>query len=112
MKDKLTKEEKVREEEFNKLFKQAKKEVQIKQGKAINLVEKIFSEPFQYLVFKESAGLSLKKFPYFGNSNLVLRINTDFDYYTMSNEYKYLEKLENIQKEYEKMFGKDLKKLE
>jgi|GEM_PF-6807537 len=111
MKNKLTKEEKERKENIKLLFNQVKREVQIKQGKTINLVERVFSEPFQYLVFKEPAGLCLKKFPYFRKQDLILRINTDFDNYRIFYDEKYETKFEEIQIEYEKMFGKNLSKL-
>jgi hypothetical protein len=112
MKTILTKEEKTRQEERRILFNQTKREAQIKKGKTINLVERIFSEPFQYLAFEETNGLRLKKFPYFRKQDLILRINTSCDNYFMSNEYKYLHKLEEIQTEYEKMFDKTLKRVD
>jgi hypothetical protein len=95
---------------MQELYKKAKLQVQIKEGKTIDLVERVFSDSFRYLVFYEPAGLSVKSFPYFRKKDLILRINTDFDVYESSNEYKYLKKLEEINSEYEKMFGKALKK--
>jgi hypothetical protein len=111
MKTILTKEEKTRQEERRILFNQTKRESQIKKGKTINLVERVFSEPFQYLVFEEIIGLCLKKFPYFRKQDLILRVNTNLDSYVMPNELKYSHKLEEIQTEYEKMFGRVLKKV-
>lgn len=111
MRYKLTKEEKARKEEMKKLFVQARKEVQIKQGKAINLVEIVFSEPFKFLTFREPAGLSLRKFPYYRKKDFILRINIDNDSYTVCDNLDYFEKIEELKFEYEDILGKELKKL-
>ncbi len=106
----LTKEERERKEEIQDWLRKVRLEIKIKEGKTMDLVERVFSDSFKYLTFYEKKGVSVKHFPYFRKKDLILRINTDFDSYDAPNEYKYLEKFEEIQMEYEKMFGKMLRK--